>query len=49
MSVDEIEAAIVRLSRKDLAMLSAWFADHQNMEWDKQIESDLDSGLSTPS
>ncbi len=44
MSVREIEAAITRLSRRDLAELAAWFADYHSREWDEQIERDLDSG-----
>ncbi len=44
MSVREIEAAITRLSPRDLAELAAWFADYHNREWDEQIERDLDSG-----
>lgn len=44
MSVREIEAAITKLSPRDLAELAAWFADHHNREWDGQIERDLDGG-----
>ena len=44
MSVREIEAAITKLSSRDLAELAAWFADYHNQEWDEQIERDLDSG-----
>lgn len=43
MSVREIEAAITKLSPRDLAELAAWFADYHNREWDGQIERDLDS------
>ncbi len=44
MNVREIEAAITKLSKHDLAELAAWFADYHTREWDEQIERDLDAG-----
>lgn len=44
MSIREIEAAIMKLSPRDLAELAAWFADYHNREWEEQIERDLDAG-----
>ncbi|MGH7200056.1 MAG: hypothetical protein ACREJB_05590 [Planctomycetaceae bacterium] len=44
MSVQEIEAAITKLSAPDLAEFAAWFADYHNQKWDEQIECDLDAG-----
>ncbi len=44
MSVQEIEAAITRLSAEDRAELAEWFANHQADVWDEQIERDLHAG-----
>lgn len=44
MSIQEIEAAITKLSAEDLAILAAWFAEYRAQTWDKQIEHDLDAG-----
>ena len=44
MSVKEIETAITKLSSRELAELSAWFADYHATAWDEQIEQDLEAG-----
>ena len=44
MSVEEIENAIVKLSKHELAELATWFADHQAKVWDDRIARDLESG-----
>lgn len=44
MSVQEIESAIAKLSPRELAELSAWFADYHAKVWDQQIEDDLEAG-----
>ncbi len=44
MSIQEIEAAITKLSAEDLAILAAWFVEYRAQTWDKQIEQDLDAG-----
>ena len=43
-SVAEIEAAISQLSQEDFARLSAWFDETRQAQWDRQIESDSNSG-----
>jgi hypothetical protein len=44
MSVEEIEKAIVKLSKKDRAKLLAWLAEMDAAEWDRQIEADIKAG-----
>jgi hypothetical protein len=44
MGVKEIEQAITQLAAKDLAELTAWFAEYTAKMWDKQIEQDLKAG-----
>jgi hypothetical protein len=43
-TVKEIEAAIRKLSRKDLAALRDWLADYDADAWDRQIEKDAKAG-----
>ena len=44
MSVQEIEAAIIKLPVKRLIELSSWLEEYQARVWDQQIEADLDKG-----
>jgi hypothetical protein len=44
MSVKEIEAAITKLSTKDVGALTEWLIEYNHQLWDKQIEDDLDAG-----
>ena len=44
MSVQEIEAAIIKLPIKRLIELSTWLEEHQARVWDEQIEEDLATG-----
>ena len=44
MSVEEIERAIVKLSKRDRAKLLAWLAEMDAAEWDRQIEADIKAG-----
>ena len=44
MSVQQIEAAIEKLSQRDLAELAAWFGRYHEAAWDRQIEHDLGAG-----
>lgn len=44
MSVQEIESAIVQLSRDELSHLMRWFEDYYAQVWDQQIEDDLELG-----
>lgn len=43
-TVEEIEAAIRRLSADDLRVLRQWFSDFDGAEWDRQIEQDAAAG-----
>jgi hypothetical protein len=43
-SVKEIENAISKLPREDLAALRKWFADFDAEQWDRQFEDDVASG-----
>jgi len=44
MSIQELEAAITRLSKEELATFSQWFEEYIANEWDRQIEADAHSG-----
>ena len=44
MSVEELEAAIARLSPEDLARLTDWFEGFVADQWDRQIEADILAG-----
>ncbi len=44
MSVKEIEAAISKLPKTDVAELMAWLAEYDAELWDRQIADDLDTG-----
>jgi hypothetical protein len=44
MSVQELEAAIAKLSPHEFAELMAWLVEHHAKAWDQQIEADLDAG-----
>jgi hypothetical protein len=43
-SVNEIEAAILKLSQAELAAFRAWFAEFDAEVWDRRIENDVVSG-----
>ena len=43
-TIREIEQAIARLSKDELARFRAWFDEFDAAAWDKQIESDARSG-----
>ena len=42
--VEEIEEAVERLSKSELAAFRDWFASYEAALWDAQIEQDIDSG-----
>ena len=42
--VEQIEAAIQKLSREEFFRLRDWMRDRFDDEWDKQIEEDARSG-----
>jgi hypothetical protein len=44
MSILEIETAITKLKPTEIDRLMAWLADYREQVWDREIESDLDSG-----
>lgn len=44
MSVQEIEAAITRLSAEELSRFSQWFEEYAADQWDRQIEADIQAG-----
>jgi hypothetical protein len=44
MSVQEIEAAITRLSPEELSRFSQWFEEYAAAQWDRQIEADILAG-----
>jgi hypothetical protein len=43
-SITEIESAVARLSREELARFRSWFADFDADAWDRQFEADAAAG-----
>ena len=44
LTVKELENEVARLSRQDLARFRAWFYEFDAHTWDRQLESDANSG-----
>jgi len=44
MTIQEIEHAITQLPKSELQELCGWLVEYHHQSWDKQMESDLDSG-----
>lgn len=44
MSVQDLEAAVSRLTKEELATFSQWFEEYMAEVWDRQIEADIHSG-----
>lgn len=44
MSVEELEKAVARLPRDELARFRAWFETFDADKWDEQIEADIKAG-----
>ena len=44
VSIQELETAITRLSKEELATFSRWFEEYTADEWDRQIEADIRAG-----
>jgi uncharacterized membrane protein YccC len=44
MSIQELEAAVTRLSKDELAAFWKWFEEYIADEWDRQIEADIRAG-----
>ena len=42
--IEELEAAVQRLSPADRATFRAWFAEFDADEWDRQLEADVVAG-----
>jgi len=43
-TIEEIEAAVRRLSAQELDAFRAWFAEFDAAAWDRQIERDIAAG-----
>jgi hypothetical protein len=43
-TVPEIESAVSKLSRRDLAAFRNWFREFDAEAWDKQFEQDVKTG-----
>ncbi len=43
-TVEELEAAVQRLSPEERAAFRAWFAEFDAQEWDAQLEADVAAG-----
>lgn len=43
-TVQEIEAALQRLTPEERADFRAWYAEFDSEEWDRQIEEDVAAG-----
>lgn len=43
-TVQEIEAAIAKLSDHELASLRSWFREFDAKAWDRQFEEDVNAG-----
>jgi hypothetical protein len=44
MSIQEIEAAITQLPVQEIDELMVWLEEYHAQLWDRQIESDLETG-----
>ena len=44
MSLTEIEEAVRRLNREELAKLAAYIAKQDRLSWDEQLEEDFSPG-----
>jgi hypothetical protein len=44
LTVKELENEVARLSREELARFRAWFDEFDAQAWDRQFESDANSG-----
>ena len=43
-TIQEIEAAVSKLSREELSAFRAWFAEFDAEAWDRQFEQDVAAG-----
>jgi len=42
--IEKLEQDIQKLSRQELAALLEWIRNYDAVEWDRQMEEDVDSG-----
>jgi hypothetical protein len=42
--IEEIEAAVRRLSAEDLAAFRDWFVDYDAQVWDRKLKADVEAG-----
>jgi hypothetical protein len=45
MTIEQIENAILNLSKTDFAKLRNWLLDLDYLQWDKQLEQDIKEGI----
>ncbi len=43
-AIEELKAAVQRLSPEDRAAFRTWFAEFDAVEWDRQLEADVAAG-----
>ena len=43
-TLEEIEKAVSRLSRKELSEFRTWYEEFEAREWDRQFEGDVEAG-----
>jgi hypothetical protein len=43
-TVEELEAAVKRLSPEERAAFRAWYAEFDAIDWDRQLEADVAAG-----
>jgi hypothetical protein len=43
-TIDEVEAAVRRLSPEERVAFRAWFAEFDAEEWDRQLDADVAAG-----
>jgi hypothetical protein len=43
-TVEELEAAVQRLTPEERAAFRAWFAEFDAQEWDRKLEADASAG-----
>ena len=48
MSVQDLEIAVSRLSKAELAAFAQWFEEYLADEWDRRIEADIRAGRFAP-
>ncbi|MDZ8188605.1 MAG: hypothetical protein RMX96_27590 [Nostoc sp. ChiSLP02] len=44
MTLEQIEAAILKLTPDEFQKLLKWFSDLDNQRWDEQLEKDIKDG-----